>query len=435
MIPLEASRLLIYREVADDPYMSRRAERLMQFIHAEEVEYDVTDERLEEVLRETGLAHPPLMGMHNENRPLVIFNHWRFDEPVDLQRKRRAQYPTVFSNSTVKFSGVEGFDWRDSGSRLWRERTGLVCNPAWQLHSIGGCHFRCAYCSLGWCINILMNVEEYMARLAKRLEIDAWARAQKLWQYDNQTDTVCFEPEFGMAPALVEFFARKEGKWLELYVGKSDHVDFLLELDHRGKTVCCWSLSGPTQSTEIEWRAAPMDARIEAMARCREAGYPVRVRFSPIVPVRNWREENREMIERLFSAVQPDLVTFETLRFMDYQKIVRYLDPELLDEEFLEVMERAQGQPHRQGCEIPREYRLKVYRFIIDELERVSPQTPYALCRAEREVWKALAADFARHGQHPDNYVCNCGPWSTPDDPRLAPLEPPAPAARSAVGG
>ncbi|MBC7289264.1 MAG: hypothetical protein H5T86_14740, partial [Armatimonadetes bacterium] len=341
MIPLRASRLLVYREVTDHPLMSARAERLMRGIQADVIEYDVDDDRLEDVLQETGLAHPPLMGMKNESDPLVIFNYWRFDEPPELREKRRRQYPLLFSNTTAKFSGVEGFDWRDSGSPRYRKRTGLVCNPAWQIHSIGGCHFRCAYCSLGWVVNILMNVEDFMDRLAQRLEIDPFARSQKLWQYDNQTDTVCFEPEYGMTAALVEFFARTEGKWLELYVGKSDHVDFLLDLDHRGKTVCCWSLSARTQSTLIEWRTAPMEARIEAMAKCRQAGYPVRVRFSPIVPVRGWQDENREMIDLLFEAVQPDLVTFETLRFMDYPKLVKYIDPDLLDEEFLEVMEQA----------------------------------------------------------------------------------------------
>ena len=31
----------------------------------------------------------------------------------------------------------------------------------------------------------------------------------------------------------------------------------------------------------------------------------------------------------------------------------------------------------------------------------------------------ALAADFTRMGQHPDDYVCNCGPTSAGADPRL----------------
>jgi len=423
MIPIKASKLLIYREVWQNPRIRDRAERLMRNITAEETLYDVDDEKLADIVREMKLGSRPVMGMRNECKPVVIFNHWRFDEPLELYLARRNKYPELFSWPTVKFAGDRGFDWRESGSARYRRRTGLVCNPAWQIHSVGGCPFRCAYCSLGWSINILMNFEEYMARLDAR--IDRFAPGQKLFQYDNETDTVCFEPEYDAVRQLVEYFARKPGKWLELYVGKSDNVDFLLDLEHHGKTICCWSLSARTQSALFEWRTANMEERIEAMRRCREAGYDVRVRFSPIIPVRNWQEENCEMIEMLFNRVQPDLVTFETLRFMDYDKIVRYMDLDLLDPDWLEAMEEAKGKSHKQGCEIPREWRLKVYRFIIRQLERVSPQTPYALCRAEREVWDILAEDLSRHGQSPDDYVCNCGPYSTPDDPRLKPLAPP----------
>ena len=82
--------------------------------------------------------------------------------------------------------------------------------------------------------------------------------------------------------------------------------------------------------------------------------------------------------------------------------------------EFLKAMEEFNGQKHLSGCEMPHWYREKVYRFIIDELERLSPETPYALCRSPRVMWDALEEDFARHGQTPDYYVCNCGPYSAP---------------------
>ena len=42
---------------------------------------------------------------------------------------------------------------------------------------------------------------------------------------------------YGAAKLLIEFFARQPGRALELYVGKSDNVDYLLDYDHRGHTV------------------------------------------------------------------------------------------------------------------------------------------------------------------------------------------------------
>jgi spore photoproduct lyase len=264
---------------------------------------------------------------------------------------------------------------------------------------------------LGWFVNLMLNMEDFVSRL------DEWIRqgpAQTLFQYDNFTDTVCFEPEYGGTKLLIDYFAGQPGKALELYVGKSDYVDFLLDYDHRGHTVCCWSLSARTQSRALESRTAPREERIESMRKCQDAGYPVRVRLSPIIPVRNWRAENREMLERLFQAVTPDVVTFETIRFLNLKAMKESFETSLLDEEFVSAMETAPEKPANQGCEVPDDYRRMVYAFIIAELERLSPRTPYAFCREKRDIWDCFAPDFARHGQTPDWYLCNCASDSAP---------------------
>jgi spore photoproduct lyase len=346
--------------------------------------------------------------MRADFEPIVVLNRFRFDDGEEERKRRIAAYPEL---NQLKLNGYGGFDWRDSGSPAWRARTGLVCQPAWQLHTIVGCHFRCAYCSLGWLVNVMMNVEEFVERLDAELERRP---EQTLFQYDNWTDTVCFEPEHGGARLLIGTFAARPGKALELYVGKSDHVDFLLDYDHRGHTVCCWSLAGRTQSVEIEWRSAPMEARIAAMRKCQEAGYPVRVRFSPIIPVRGWRDENREMIDLLFQAVEPDIVTIETIRFLDHDQMAESFNLGLLDPDFVAAMEAAPRKPDAQGCQVPDAWRSLVYEFVFEEVGRRSPDTPIAFCREKRALWDEFAEPLSRWGQRPDDYICNCGPFSHP---------------------
>jgi len=406
MLPLPASKILIVEGVETDPLMKARLDRLLTGMPASEVR-TVDDEALRDVVV-SELSSCPRHGMRRDIEPVVVLNRGRFDDSEAERQRRLEAYPELRRHN---LNGYDAFHWRDSGSPGWRQKTSLVCQPAWQIHTIVGCHFRCAYCGLGWSVNILMNMEELVARLDAELER---CPAQTLFQYDNGTDTVCFEPEYGGSKLLIDYFARKPGKALELYVGKSGHVDFLLDLDHRGHTVCCWSLSGRTQSVDFEWRSASMDARIEAMRRCQEAGYPVRVRFSPIIPVRGWREENREMIERLFQKVDPDVVTIETIRFLDHAAMMRDFDPDLLDDEFMQVMEDVQGQPCAQGCQVPDAYRKEVYDLIFREIDRVSPHTRIAFCREKRTMWDLFAKPLARHGQDADHYFCNCGPFSHP---------------------
>ena len=407
MVPLRASKLYIVEGIEEDPLTRERARRLKTGILADLVEH-VGDAELNSAFM-SGDLNSKRHGMKADIKPVVIFNRFRFDDTAVERKRRQAEFPGLFEKS--KLSGYGGIDWREIGPAAYRENTKLVCNPAWQIHSIVGCHFRCAYCDLGSPVIIMMNIEELVDRLDEAIRN---APGQTLYQYDNVTDTVCFEPEYGGAKLLVEYFAGREEEYLELYAGKSDHVDHLLDLEHRGHTVCCWSLAGQTQTREFEWKTASMRKRIESARKCLEAGYHVRFRLSPIVPVKNWEDENRELIQLIFAETQPDLITFETLRYLDYDDLTASIDTSLLDPEFLSAMEESKDQDHFRGCEIPHWYREKVYRFIIGELERFSPETPYALCRAPRAMWEALENDFARHGQDPDHYVCNCGPYSAP---------------------
>ncbi|MBM3498183.1 MAG: hypothetical protein FJX74_05885 [Armatimonadetes bacterium] len=415
MDEIAAKAVYIVEDVERDPFLRKKAHRMLGCIHSERVEV-VDDAGLNAAAIEHQLNSLPRHGLEDDIRAVVILNRFRFDDPPEFRKAREEQFPELFRNAMHKLSGYGGYDWRDSGSPEYREKTGCVCQPAYQLHTIVGCPFRCAYCGLGRLHNVLLNVEEFVGRLDGLIGDGG---GQTLYQYDNWTDTVCFEPEYGGSRAMVEYFAQKPGRYLELYVGKSDRVDFLLDVDHRGKTVCCWSLAGETQAERFERGTASLQERLESARKCQEAGYAVRFRLSPIVPVRNWREENRALIRRMFETTRPDLVTFETLRYLNYEAVCSSLDPEALDPELLEAMRAIQGQPVGYGCEIPDDFRREVYGFIIEELEATSPATPYALCRELRSTWELYAEDFGRHGQGPDYYVCNCGPTSAPGHPLL----------------
>lgn len=417
MEPLKAERILIVEGVMDDPQSAARAERMIPALNPDHIEH-VDDARLCEVLENPEIVGSGRHGMYKEIDPVVIFNRERLHESEERNRARRQAYPCL----TDRLTGHGAFYWRRSGSRQHRLETGTVCTPAWQLHTIRGCHYRCAYCGLGHYVNIIMNMEEFVNALPGL--IAEHASGQGLFQYDNGTDTVSFEPEYGGSRLMIDFFAGRKNQFLELYVGKSANVDFLLDYDHRGHTVCCWSLSGRTQSREFEWLSATMEERIQASRKCEEAGYHVRHRFSPIVPVKNWREEIREMIELLFANCSPEVITFETLRYTTYDHLRSDFDLDLLDPEFVDIMRNDDREDVQFGEEVPPEYRRKIYRFVIDELERVSPQTPYAFCRELRDTWEFFAGDFDRHNQHPDRYVCNCGAYSHPGHELLHTTQP-----------
>jgi spore photoproduct lyase len=415
--------LYIKKEAREDPRSMARIERMLPFIDYPRAPEVIDDEAWHRLVIDEGLNGMPRHGARaDEVEPIVIFNQYLYHHTPEERRRREEAYPELFRGQHKHYSGYGGWDWRTSGDEEYRRTTGLVCQPAYAIHSFWGCHFRCAYCDLGHVANVYVNLEDWMEHVREGLADLERSPGQTLFQWDNGTDIVCWEPEYGGTKMLVELFAAEPDRYLELYVGKSDRVDFLLDYDHRGHTTCCWSLGGETQVRELEKRTASMEARLAAARKCQVAGYLVRMRLSPMVPVVGWEEEVRHLIRRMFEETAPEVVTIEPLRFYNYERLLADFPPGLLDPEFIEGMRTLPADSDAwQRREFPDDLRVKMYRVVLDEAARVSPRTPVALCREKRSVWELLQPDFDRWGQRPDSYVCNCGPTSARPNPLLAP--------------
>jgi hypothetical protein len=213
-------------------------------------------------------------------------------------------------------------------------------------------------------------------------------------------------------------FARQPNAWLMHYT-KSANVEPLLGLKHGGHTIVCWSLSAHTQSRLIERDTATAEERIEAGHRCQQAGYHVRYRLSPIVPVRNWRQENRDLIRLLFSRVRPDVISLLTLsRFPDYDIVERCLDTSLLDERFLAAMRlRPDEVRDRLYGPIPHALRKEMYLFCLREIRAADPTVPVSICLETHEMWRELGEEL---DLDPAAYPCCCGPHCVPGHPLMA---------------
>lgn len=297
-------------------------------------------------------------------------------------------------------------NYRDGGEYF--RSYGGYCQSALELNIVDGCVFRCAYCGFGRYIIIPLDVERYIAGLD---EVFARYPQQTLFKYSNMTDLPPFEPQYNAVPPMVELFGRQDSRYLMLFT-KSDNVDFLLPLKHGGKTIVSWSMSCETASRLVDRRTATMDQRIEAMRKCQQAGYTVRARLSPIVPVKNWRQEYEALFERMFSRCRPDIVTLELLGWMDFDDLVKLLPPDVLDAEALAAAQAAKEELRGQhGGPFTEQTHQDVYRFCAETVRRISPQTRVSFCHGTSETWAALGS---LTGMAPNEFVCNCGGLCTP---------------------
>lgn len=294
----------------------------------------------------------------------------------------------------------------------WRDEAAAhqgVCQPGLELNNIDGCAFRCAYCGFGRYIVFYLDVERFVDGFD---EVFAKHPDQRLFKYSNMTDLPAFEPELDTVRPVVEAFAEQSDRYVMLFT-KSDNVHFLADLDHRGHTIVSWSLTSDTISRLIDKRTATLDERIAAMKFAQEAGYIVRARLSPIIPVRNWREEYTHLFERLYAEAKPDIVTLELVGWLPYSDLKQVISPDLLDVEYLEEAKAAAEQlanvtwgPYTQ---LQHE---EIYRHCIETSRRISPNTPISVCHGTAATWRNLGAEIP--GMSPGNYLCNCGPFTAP---------------------
>ncbi len=415
MYPVSAPQVLVHERVLEKPAARARMQRMVGAMKAAEVVV-VDDAELDRIAgeRQWPMVHRRRTGQWKRySDPVVIFSCFTWEPPERIAERRR-RFPNL---AAALLDGSRPWTFRDG--RSYYGRRGTVCQDAWEIHSAWGCLHRCDYCHVGPFLNIMCNLEELAERLPLLMRRNPWLL---LYKYDNMTDTIAMEPEYGASQVMVGLFARTPGRYLMLYT-KSDNVEHLLDLEHRGRTIVSFTISSPTVARFIEKCAPSTWARIRAAAMVQEAGYRVRVRFSPIVPVWGWREENREMIAALLEAVRPDIITMDLLGWMNPAAIEEVLDVSLIESRFIDGMRQLykDGPPGPAYWPtskhiFPHELRKEVYDFFIDEIRRHDRDVMIALCNETREMWAELGP---RLEQSPERYVCGCGPDSVPGNPLL----------------
>lgn len=346
--------------------------------------------------------------------PIVVFNALKLDGEPDNAKEILAKCPQGTPEGLVR--RLLGFDCVAYSAKHLRGGE-LVCRRTHEFHTTDGCIHRCLYCPCAGepVVNVALNVEEFIEK-----KLDPLVKAnplQKVFRYQTQAaDSLCFEPEYGAIKTLVEYFAGLEDRYLLTHT-KSANTDFMRALDHKGHTIALWSLTSDTVSREIERRTGTATERIEAARRLQDAGYQVRFKFKPIVPIRNWRAECSDMIRRVFEATQPDVISLCVLMWMKVKDLEEAMPADLLDPEHLKAArEQAETVAKSQAGPFPHPVRAQIYGFFVDEIRKHDKHVPISLSTETLEMWREFKD---RLGVGPGHYVCGCGPQCTPRLKRL----------------
>ncbi len=186
----------------------------------------------------------------------------------------------------------------------------------WQFHLAKGCPAHCQYCYLAGSLPGAPVTRAY-ANLEAILENNAAYidphQAVTTFEASCYTDPLGVEHLTGSLSRAIEWFGGQPGARLR-WVTKYDRVEPLLDLTHDARTRCRISLNADWVTRRLEGGTADLGARLVAMRKLAQAGYPVGAVLAPLMPFPGWQEAYGEMLVRLRRALDfPVDLTFELI--------------------------------------------------------------------------------------------------------------------------
>ena len=417
MYPLTPLKIYALDSALDDPLCAVRMDRILHAIGRSQAEVVRVDEaNVPEVAAEIANLWPPTevpRGMTRSFMRPLVFTRIRVDEPrvPDIAPILKRCPPGTDENIVRNILGHIDVS-RQFHRNADDQEKNMVCWSTLMLGTMSGCPHGCQYCgdgASGKMITVGLNVEEIINRvIVPTVEQNPQQRCFLLIGWGS--DEITFEPEYGAFDLFTAAFAR-----LDRYVyfhTAGDNVGWIANLKHKDRIIGVWSATCDSVARFIEPGAGRAIDRIEAARKCREMGVPARIKFKPMIPVRDWRREYAEIIEQTVKRAKPESIGFCVIMWMDFAGLAERIDLDLLDLDFVAAARAAADRMKGEMTgPFPHEVRREIYRTLIREVRRWDKDIPVYISTESREMWDDLTDEI---GQNPAAYICGCSPVAVP---------------------
>lgn len=308
----------------------------------------------------------------------------------------KIQVPGSSSGGAKHAMGKKTLVFGEHGSALrFSKEDGNTCPNYWHFSSTGYCFFDCTYCYLAgtpgvWhspTVKIFVNLDEILAQIdsvARRLAKPTGFYLGKL------QDGLAFDPLTGYSEILVPFFAQHPYA-RQIILTKTDEVDRLLRLDHNNHTTLSWSLNPQPVIDKFEKNTPSLEQRLEAMKRCAQHGYPLRVVVMPVIPIAHWQNVYSDFIDHLLQDVPIERLTIGGI--CSYGKALWLMEQKNGKGNDISIHLDRHGASEDGRIRYPQSLRVSMYSHIINQVKCIRPSLEIALCLEEKSTWTTLGLE------------------------------------------
>lgn len=170
------------------------------------------------------------------------------------------------------------------------------------------CIYDCRYCFLQGMYRsahyvLFVNFEDFQQAMLNKIEANTADSCCFFSGYD--CDSLALEPISAYVSDLLPFFARHPRALLELRT-KSTQVRRLLKQKPLPNVIVAFSFTPAELGDVLENKVPAVASRIAAMRRVAEHGWPIGLRFDPLLYDLRYRELYKGLFESIFGALPAD---------------------------------------------------------------------------------------------------------------------------------
>ncbi|MEW6003191.1 MAG: spore photoproduct lyase family protein [Nitrospirota bacterium] len=276
------------------------------------------------------------------------------------------------------------------------------CAKFYKLTAYNNCNFWCEYCYLYLTFRNMpisthfVNYDKMFREIIRfdKTNIPDMLRVLNLGEL---CDPLAVEDVTGFAEELIPFVAEETYRTKLLFLTKSDNIDFLLNLNHRGRSIMSFSINTDKVYQQLEHRTESPDARLLAARKLQLAGYEVRLRIDPIILYSTWEQGYIELVDKIFDYIKPSRITLGEYR--PSKGLISHISSRFPNSPLLKINSGLVNDGIK--LRYPDKYRLAMFKKIISAIRQHDTQVKIALCKEDVKIWKSLNLPI-------NGLYCNC---------------------------